>query len=372
MFRFFMAMALALGAVSAASAQRIESNAWTLADGRLALESAGISLPVEAGDLSLRAATEFGNRGEGIDNGAQYRTRDGEIVGTVYVYYPGLTHSGLSAFATDNAIRSQSGKSVRHLSTSIVGAGGSEGAAIRADYSGYLEQRLASSAAFVKVGRWIVKIRVSGPSGRQRDVERGMTALLDGIRFGSDLPRPAAPLQVGDCPGGSPPPATVLADPTSDEAILPAFLATLDGAGGDVTTGNGEPGALPSRVPERFCVSRRIALQGGGDVPVLRAEEGPALSPSGRTVMLVPLGDNGTTVEVVHSANLGRYVMLHHRIGATSVLASYDSAPSDDQIARLVTGADDDAGRPRAEVEFRPGRGPQINLMDGVPRAPET
>ncbi len=97
-------------------------------------------------------------------------------------------------------------------------------------------------------------------------------------------------------------------------------------------------------------------------MPILRGGDGPALSTSGRTRLLAVLSDSGTWVEVVHAKNLGRYLMLYHKIGSTALLGGYDAVPSDRQIRELLNNPSSEAGRIRVPVTLKPNGGIHMHL----------
>ena len=164
-----------------AQGETAQPSLWTRADGRLAHAAAQVSFPGRIGGMQLREEVEFSRHGEGVDTGLQYWADDRQVFATVYVYYPGLPHAGLAAWMTDRVIAMQGAADFRALGTRIADAGGREDVALRSDYAGFRDG-MASSAAFIKVGRWIVKLRVSGPSARQPEVHGAMTVL----RFRND------------------------------------------------------------------------------------------------------------------------------------------------------------------------------------------
>jgi hypothetical protein len=339
-----------------------QSEQWLISDKHAAFLPARTAFPLRAGTLSAIRHHEFSNDGEGIDNAIQYGSPDGEVTGTVYLYYPGLPHSGLAAYATDRAIRHSSETPVEARGSRVVGAGKVPGVAIRLDYGNYRNGH-ASSAAFIKAGRWIIKVRVSGPEARRAEVETAFSALLDGIMFGRANPaHKAAPLKVSECaPDSGKRPARLLPDPPAADLAAAGLLATFDGGGIEATDEKGERQDLPSRVPEELCVSS-IVQRPGGPVSILRGDEGPPLSVDGRTMLVAVITDSGMLLEVVHAANLGRYYLLFHQIGATFLLGGFDDVPSDAQIAEILENPDAEAARPRVPVTLRPGRGPAMHL----------
>lgn len=373
MIRLLLASLLAMGATAAAAQQPTDPpapalpNLWAETDTEIALVPARTAFPLTAGTMRMAGTNEASNRGQGIDNVIQYRSPDGELFGTAYIYYPGLPHAGLSAYATDQGIRANSSTAVREVRRAVVAAGGVADAAIQVDYENY-RGGFASSAAFIKAGRWIIKLRVSAPGARRAEVEANMTALLNGIRFGAaNRARAASPIEVNPCPPGAPQPdANLLADPPGAEIAAHAMLATFDGGGSEATE-NGRAADLPSRVPARLCLSSRPVI-GNGAVAILRGADGEPLSIDGRTRLVAIISDAGEWLEVVHARNLGRYVMLYHNIGSTMMLGGYDGVPSDRQIEALLSDPQQsDAGRIRVPVLLRPNQGPAMHLPDLAP-----
>jgi hypothetical protein len=334
---------------------------WVRAGDRVAFATASISFPTEAGPVRLREATESSRRGEGVDNILQYESAERDLFATIYVYIPGLSHAGLTAFMTDRVIAAQSRNLVRSGSR-IVSAGGRSGAAIRSDYTGYRDD-LASSAAFVKVGRWLVKVRVSGPDARREDVDAVMTTLLNDIRFEGELqPRPASILEVGECAPVLRPGARSL-PVTADRLMMLALIGMFDVAGDDARDpqGNRVP-ALPPRIATHWCQSSQLHI-GNTNYAVLRAApDDPAEGIGGRSELIVPINDAGTTLEQVRISDPQQFVMLFHEIGRTSVLGSYDGPLSDDQIAAILNGSDGDGTRIRASIDHMPNGNSNINL----------
>jgi hypothetical protein len=357
---FFMALAAPAAAVAQAPAPT--TSVWRRDNDRVTLVTPAISFPAQAGTARLTEAREFSHPGEGLDNVVQYASADRSVLATAYVYYPGLPHVGLSAYATDRAIRQRSGEALRFLGTQVTRAGGHEDVAVRNDYSGFAGS-MASSAAFVRAGRWIVKLRVSGPENKRDEVMSAMTALLEGIRFeGEVLPTAAAPLQISPCASASDTPARLLPDDmaqTAENAIVIPFARTPES--GDEGTGEAFPLAL--RFDDRWC-TWTLARIGNSEVAILRAAglpENPA-DRVGRSRLIAPLTDAGGTLEVVETRE-GRFVTLHHQIGETRVLGTFDALPSDEQIVAIIAGSDPEASRIRASVEFRANGDQEVTII---------
>jgi hypothetical protein len=338
-----------------------EAQRWMVADTRIASVQARTGFPRRIGTLTASRTQEFSHQGEGVDDALWYRSADGAVFATLYIYYPGLPHAGLAAFSTDLFIHTAEPATRIAAPLRLVRAGGVADGAIRIDYADY--RGMASSAAFIKVGRWILKARISGPQDRRAEVEDAMTALLLGVEFGAQNPWMAPhPLTVTDCPADAGRTAArPLPDPAGAELAAHGLLATFDG-GGTLATVQGSDARrdLPPRIPDRLC---RASLRVGDQTyTLLRGEPGEPLSIDGRTMLVVILNDNGNALEVVQARNLNRYVLLYHEIGQTSLLGGFDGVPSDAQIAAILSGADRDGTRIRVPIRFRPNRGPEMVL----------
>jgi hypothetical protein len=217
----------------------------------------------------------------------------------------------------------------------------------------------------------MVAIRITGPAERVAEVDAAMQAFLDSMLIGSPSPpHPAALLTIAPCSAGPPAgDAHLLPDANGAELVALGFLATLDGGGIEAEDkDHGGVTMMASRVPDHLCESSRLTL-GSSIIPILRAEEGPALSIDGRTMLVAVLNDAGNYLEIVHSAKLGRYLLLHHDIARTAVLGSFDAVPSDAQIGDIIANPDNPAARARVPVTFQPDKGPNIHVPAAAPAA---
>jgi hypothetical protein len=212
---------------------------------------------------------------------------------------------------------------------------------------------------------------VSGPEARKAEVETAMTALLAGVRIGTGIqPFPAAPVTVAPCTDGDgKKKARQLKDPEMVDIVAHSLIGAVDGAGMEATDktekANSRATSLPSRIPAAFC--RSDASTGAARVPVLRAAGGPAPGIGGRTRLVAILSDAGDMLEVVHVPNFKRYLLLHHKIGQTAILSGWDGVPSDEQVTAILIGQNQDAVRPRAVVQLRPGKA-EITLGASQPK----
>ncbi|HEY5712305.1 MAG TPA: hypothetical protein VIT38_10450 [Allosphingosinicella sp.] len=375
MFRLIIGIALALALVapsrSLADPTPASNDLWRRSDNGITFTRARFAFPARAGAVALEGAYEFSHPGQGLDSGLQYESADHQIFASVYVYAPSLPQSGLTAFTTDNAIRVQSGSELRLLASRTVAAGGHPGVAIRADYFGFRQARIASSAAFIRAGLWIVKLRVSGPEARRTDIEATMTALLDTLRFeGNIRPLAAAPLVISDCAARSDPPAAMLAHVGAD---------TLEDAVFDVSNSL-ESERRPERpghetntaFPSAWCLSARAHV-GNNTVPILRA-----LPYSGsnmlHSVLVAMVTDSGTLFRVIENRERHIFIAYYHQIGRTLVLGRYRTIPTDEQIVNILSGADREGGNARATITY-PGDGSStmtINEELTAPASPVT
>jgi hypothetical protein len=362
MFRLLIAaLLLCLPTLARAQVSEAAAGLWQQSESRITFTAAHISFPLAAGSTRFTSTFEFSHQGEGLDTGLQFQSPDRQVFATAYVYYPGLPHAGLTAYATDQALRGQSAN-VRTVGTRVVGAGGHDGVAIRTDYAGYREN-LASSAAFIKAGRWIVKLRVSGPEARRAEVEAAMAALLDAIHFeGQVQPRLAAPLEIDDCSAQAPGPSHLLPDDLVRNAAT-AIVGTFDGAGEEARDGtHGGTTILSARFGSGWCVSTRARI-GQASYPILRAR--PPLGSGvadGVSLVAVPMNDAGTLLEAIRTRDHDHVILLYHEIGSSTLLGTYDAVPSDEQIANILSGADEPGTRIRAVIRLRPGQGANIEI----------
>src|SRR3954468_3514081 len=132
-------LALAFGLIASAAHGETPTatpGLWSQSDEGLTLVAARITLPREGASVRFTEAGEASRAGEGLDNMVQYRSADGAVFATVFLYYPGLPHAGLQAYATDELLRSANGQ-MTFGTARIVAAGGTEGAAILRDYGRY-------------------------------------------------------------------------------------------------------------------------------------------------------------------------------------------------------------------------------------------
>jgi hypothetical protein len=334
---------------------------WSVQGERVVFGPARLSVPRRAGTAEHFESAEFSRAGEGVDAGIKFKSADEEVFATVYVYYPSLAHTGVQAIATDQAIRRKAdAPAVEALAVAVASAAGKPATAVTADYTHYLG-RLFSKAAFIKAGRWMLKIRVSGPEARAAEVEGVMAALLTGLAFeGAAQPRPATPIAAPEC--GWPTTADAKMQAEEDAGLAGALLATFDAAG--EIANNAKPGdqtPLLPRVGRKWC--RSTLAVGDGRIAVLHAtdpqDEGDGLG--GKSVLLVLYSDAGGMFEVVRLNKDRKYLLIRHDIAEARVLGAYDAVPSASQILQLFGNAGEH-GRIRALVRLKADGGTAIEL----------
>jgi hypothetical protein len=338
----------------------------TTSDGRVTFNRAHLSVPARVGTLAVSETKELSHPGEGLDSVVLFRSSDQEVLASVYVYYPAIAHSGLAAIATDAAIRANSSSPVTALGSRLVAAAGHPDVAVRADYRGYLG-KLASSAAFIKTGRWMIKLRVSGPEARKAEVDSAMAALLDGLRIDSSDPlRPAVIIDTPDCAPNQVADARVRPDVSAEIMQDVMVLATLDPTG-NAKVAPGDSNPRQSRIGDHWC--RRMLAAGTARVTLLQSTgvEAGSAAGDGKSHLFVLYSDAGGLLEVVRRR--GRYALLNHKIGQSSLLASFDSMPSDGQLIQVLSG-NRELGRHRAEVRLKANGNADVNIF--TPPAPPT
>ncbi|HYJ82311.1 MAG TPA: hypothetical protein VEW26_05640 [Allosphingosinicella sp.] len=328
-------LAIGLAAPAAAADPAPPAGFWTVSQERLSFAPAKLSVPRRVGGAEYYETTEFSHKGEGVDTAIKYRSPDQKVLATLYVYYPSIAHSGVQAIATDQAIRGGTrSPDIRSLGTGVAAAAGKPGVAVTADYDHYLGDN-HSKAAFIKAGRWMLKLRVTGPESRSAEVAAVMKALLDGLRFEGDArPRPAAPIAAGECSATDRPEAGPAAG--GGDA---ATIAMADAAG--------DPPAAAARIGRDWC--RTFLAVQGQKVTVLQATGGDRPGRDPESVLIVLYSDGGGALEVVRLAK-DKYLLLHHDIAEVKVLDSYDRLPSLAQLGRFFV----EPAQIRARVTLKP------------------
>jgi len=362
MLRKFLAVALIAITVPVWAQVSPEEGAWKVKGDLATVTAGGIGVPVRAGSVSLSKTGEASQKGKSIDTVAQYESEDRKVFATIYIFYATYADTALATWATDRAIRERFGTRVSLVSDTVAAAGGVPQAATRRIYDqAELEpgEPLVTAAGFVRAGRWMTAIRVSGPVDRRADVEGALDALLAGMRFdGKDKPMPAAPLKLAAaCPLSDEKRAHFLGDKASGSNALFASLTggsilVKDETKGTVTE-QAPPLAFPRNGISTLCVRGKVDT-GRRTLDVLA----PASADDGQ-IALVLLDDAGGIIAVEPSLLLGKdigkgFVVKHYGIGFVDVLGSFDRMPNLAQLGAIIGGSDTQGATVRSSTIFTP------------------
>lgn len=269
--------------------------AWMAVDGMLRSGTAGISITQNVGSLSLAKSGEASRGGSGVDNYAQFLSQDGAVQATLYIYLPSYADASLAAYMTDKAIMDRFGAKTRLSAYEAVDVAGQNNGAIRAVYDDAADGALTTAAAFVHAGRWLAKIRITGPTERRDEVLAGIDAMLSSLRFDD-----------------------VASIHSSRIANYPAC---------------GQGGHIPQQGSERFCVRNRIETA-DGSYEMLQAQGVKDGS------VIVPVDDMGTVLAFDRSTGDRGFRLSIHSIGQTDIYGVYDRLPGAKQIAAILDGKD--------------------------------
>ncbi|CAN5163391.1 hypothetical protein BH10PSE12_BH10PSE12_24720 [soil metagenome] len=290
--------------------------AWQMDADALRVTAADIALPQVAGGLSLVKSGEISDGGEGLDNYAQFASDDGVVQATAYIYMPGFADAAIAAYITDKAILERFGASTRRTAYRVAAAAGHDGTAIRSSYEG-ADGTLTTAAALVHAGNWIVKLRVTAPTERAADVEKGIDAMLAGLRLGKDVaPHAAVAANVAACPANDRQEAIVLKAAVADKA--PAATAL---------------GSFPRDGLDALCVRNTVQI-GDSSYDVLQAADGR----DSAAAIIIPLDDAGKIMRFDRLASGAGYQMTVNQVGRTDVYNAYDRIPTVKQIAGIIDG----------------------------------
>ncbi|WP_298395990.1 hypothetical protein [Sphingobium sp.] len=295
------------------------TEAWTPTQSAIRANAAGISLPQTVAGLSLAKSGEASSGGRAVDNYAQYLSEDGAIQATLYVYMPTYADASLAAYMTDKAIMERFGSQTRRTAYASAPAAGQAGRAIRAVYDHAADGALVTAAGFVHAGRWIAKIRITGPSDRRAEVLAGLDGMLSGLAFDDAASLHAtAPAAFSACPAAE----------TGDARLEKAEPATPS-APLDVR--------IPREGKDALCVRGAVTTADGRYDMLQQAgrSDGP---------IIVPVDDSGTVLAFDPSAGQGNdrggYKLSIHMVGQTDLYGTYDKVPSPRQIAAIIDGKD--------------------------------
>lgn len=315
---------VAIVALPLASPVSAQEGAWRVKSDRAALPAAKLSLPARASALALTQTGEASNKGQGLDNFAQFRSADGQVQGTGYVYRATLPDAALAAYATDRAIRTRFGPSARAEEPESVALAGQPGRALRLFYS---TDQLATGAAFAQVDGWLLKLRVSGPLARRAEVAAALDAMLAGVKLDRGaFAMPVQPL-VFDAPC---PAAPTGAKPVASEGMdAEALLGALFGAKGAQKAAKAHRVTDPNQLPfpssgyKRACVRGTIRSSDDGAIDFIQ----PAGTAEPDT-MIAAVNDASGALTVQRSLLEPGYSIRQYGIGRIDQFGQLDRLPA--------------------------------------------
>ncbi len=302
-------------ALPAASAMAAPQEAWRVDGDKARVTAAGIMVPTAAGTLNLIKSGELSDGGKGIDNVAQYMSEDGAVQATAYIYLTSYADTAIAAYMTDKAIVGHFGPETRRIAFGVAPVGGVADGAIRSIYAGAADGQLTTAAALVHAGRWIVKLRVTGPADRADEVTAGIDAMLAGMTFDAGVAVHAA----------------------QAAAIAPCSARQRGAAAGAAAN-------FPRDGRDALCIDRTIRTADSA-YEVLRPVGGAGS-------FIVPMDDAGRTMRFTRSGDDAGYQMAVHSVGRLDLYDVYAEVPGDRKLAAMIDGADSGAAKPTSSTAY--------------------
>ena len=300
------------------------TEAWTPTATMLRAQAAGISLPQQIAGLALSKSGEASKGGEGVDNYAQYLSEDGAVQATVYVYLPSYADASLAAYMTDKAIAERFGARTRRTAYGVVPAGGRSETAIRAIYDDAADGALTTGAAFIHAGRWLVKLRVTGPADRRDAVVAGLDGMIAALQFdaATTLYRTKA-ASFASCPAGQSANARLSAEHAEGLAQI----------------------SIQPDGQDALCVRGKIQTAEGSYDMLQKAgaQDG---------AVIVPVDDMGTVLAFDRPQSGKGYQLSIHSVGQTDLYGVYDRIPSAQQIAAILDGRDPQTAQAKSTAAY--------------------
>jgi hypothetical protein len=327
MFRILVGMALVAAAVSSAGKAQpleVDENVWSAgADKAPRPKLVDIGVPRSAGPLLLRRLHAF--RPDGLDNGAQYASADGAVIGTIYIYRAGYPDAGYAMLMTGEAIRARFA-GAQPGREELVAAGGVAAGARKRLFDGGVDQTgafgpvgatLTAGLATLRASEWVVKIRVTGPADRRADVASSLDALVSGLNFGSNARViPGALDTITDCSvtEGQARAQRLNEDHKALALMVISGLNTVD------------PKA-PAPAPRKLCVMARRQTSSSLDV-VIRDMDGP----DGPSVMLMGDAGNALTILAPMDGISKGWALISSTTDKVTMYGPFDRAPNAQQL----------------------------------------
>ena len=346
----------ALVALSLASVTPAAAEPWQQSGDRLAVPAAGISFPTRAGAVALAETGEASLRGEGVDDLAQYRSGDGAVVATLFVFLPAYADAALTAWELDKVVHGRFGEAARLESSRAVPLAGTPSGALRRVWLTPNAGMAVSTGAFAKIGRWIVVIRVSGPAARRAEVETALDALIGGVAVtGTAKVDPVAEPQVSECPAapGKAAKHTELRLQGLGLSNDPITRMLIDStlASGLAKEGKEKEPPFPTSIADNgrkpVCIRDHVTI-GDNRIDLMQ----PAGDTARPEAVIGIVNDAGKTVEMRKGEMGENYMVRIHNVGRTANYGAYDRLLTGAQIDALLRG-DPKAGRMSSEVTYK-------------------
>lgn len=311
-----------------ATAQDV-GGAWKVEGDRVSLRIAKVGFPTRAAGVALTKTGEFSDKGEALDNYAQFESNDRAVFATAYVYRPTYADTALAAYATDQAITERFGPTMPAAQTTVAFAGTTDGA-IRQIFTGAIDGKaMATTAAFARVGSWVVKLRATGPADRAAEVTAALDTLIAGATIDPDaMVYPARPLAIGaPCPA---------ADGTAPKVVhdgKDGAMALLGGLSGGSMLGPDKKRkvdpliSFPANGATAVCVRGTLVL---GDRKIDLIQPAGTAEPD---ITLAVVNDAGVVISVEKTLGTPGYSVKRYAIGKVEVANRVDRMPTPAQLS---------------------------------------
>jgi hypothetical protein len=312
---------------------------WAFLNGRLTHVPTGMTFPDRVGDQDFEAIGISSHHGEGLDDALEWQSNKRESFSTLYLFRPSLADAGIEAAMTDALIQRQYGNATHPYDDRIVAAGGATGVARRLFYEGLVTNGLQmwSGAAFVKVGAWLVEVRVSGPATKRVKLEADIQSLLDNLHFSATTPpHPFHNITFSDCPAPTNERAAVAANVTPvDATAIAVGIMGFDGKITEKKDGRTFQSDL-TRVPDRLC-RMVISTSKGLGLRLWPADTNAGGFGITRISQFLVLDDAGETIEVSRANKPDApWYITQHLIGEGRLLAALNAPLSEAQTQALA------------------------------------
>jgi hypothetical protein len=250
---------------------------------------------------------------------------------------PAYADAALTAYELEKIVGQHYGG--HRDSSRIVAVAGVPNGALRRVYVGASfgspDEKLVTTAALLKAGRWIAVIRISGPEARRAEVEAALDAMIGGIAASPSAPvDPVAEPEVGNCPVQPGEPAkpeqlSVKIPGIKDPGAQMLLGAIMAGGPHD----EGKP-PFPTSIADngRRPVCIRFHIKIGDNVIDMMQPAGDTAKPE---AIIGIMNDAGRTIEMRRGED-GLYLVHLHDVARTSNYGAFDRPLGPNQIAGVL------------------------------------